>query len=147
MGIFFDFFDGLTARLLGVSSPLGKELDSLSDMVTSGVAPSFILMNILKTSHIGTWSYIALFIALFAANRLAKFNIDNRQSHSFLGLPTPANALFWVSMGLCFVMPERMAQISILQGVTALLISGTFSHCGVVCLIVMSLLLDILMVS
>ena len=96
-GIFFDFFDGLAARLLGVASPLGKELDSLADVVTSGVAPGFILMQLLWDNPIGHWvAYLALLMPLFAAYRLAKFNLDTRQSHSFLGLPVPANALIWV---------------------------------------------------
>ena len=107
LGIFLDFFDGLAARLLSVASPLGKELDSLADVVTSGVAPGFILWGILKeggTNCIG-WFYnylpiVALLIPLYAAYRLAKFNIDTRQSHSFLGLPVPSNALIWVGVAL-----------------------------------------------
>lgn len=101
MGIFFDFFDGLAARLLNVASPLGKELDSLADVVTSGVAPSFILMQMLWDNPIGRWlAYLSLLMPLFAAYRLAKFNLDTRQSHSFLGLPVPANALVWVGLAL-----------------------------------------------
>lgn len=101
MGIFFDFFDGLAARLLNVASPLGKELDSLADVVTSGVAPSFILMQMLWDNPVGRWlAYLSLLMPLFAAYRLAKFNLDTRQSHSFLGLPVPANALVWVGLAL-----------------------------------------------
>lgn len=101
MGIFFDFFDGLAARLLNVASPLGKELDSLADVVTSGVAPSFILMQMLWDNPVGRWlAYLSLLMPLFAAHRLAKFNLDTRQSHSFLGLPVPANALVWVGLAL-----------------------------------------------
>lgn len=99
LGIFLDFFDGLAARLLGVASPLGKELDSLADVVTSGVAPSFILLAIIRQNS--DWhflAFLALLMPLFAAYRLAKFNLDTRQSHSFLGLPVPANALIWVGM-------------------------------------------------
>ena len=77
VGAVFDFFDGMVARALGVSSPIGKELDSLADVVTFGVAPS-----------------------AFSALRLAKFNIDERQHQQFIGLPTPANALFWGSLVL-----------------------------------------------
>lgn len=99
LGIFFDFFDGLTARALKVSSPLGKELDSLADVVTSGVAPGLILWVYLNRICQQEWlSFVALLIPLFSAYRLAKFNIDIRQSHSFIGLPTPANALIWVSL-------------------------------------------------
>lgn len=107
LGIFLDFFDGMAARLLGVASPLGKELDSLADVVTSGVAPGFILWGILEegcTDCTG-WFYnylplVALLMPLYAAYRLAKFNIDTRQSHSFLGLPVPSNALIWVGVAL-----------------------------------------------
>ena len=109
LGIFLDFFDGLTARLLNVASPLGKELDSLADVVTSGVAPGFILWNILFDGVNEKWPeflpYIALLIPFFSAYRLAKFNIDTRQSHAFLGLPTPANALIWVGLALTPTLP------------------------------------------
>lgn len=103
LGIFFDFFDGMAARLLDVASPLGKELDSLADVVTSGVAPGLILYNYLNylLADFSLWcGYIAFLMPLFAAYRLAKFNLDTRQSHSFLGLPVPANALFWVGLAL-----------------------------------------------
>ncbi len=127
IGILFDFFDGLTARLLGVSSPMGKELDSLADVVTSGVAPAAILYQLTEQTFInyGT-QWMALFfllIPLFAAYRLAKFNLDTRQSHSFLGLPVPSQALVWVGVALTF---ERPSAIVIL---------------------IVSLLLDVLMVS
>lgn len=106
LGIFFDFFDGMAARLLNVTSPLGKELDSLADVVTSGVAPGMMLYVILnQLSDINWLCYFALLIPLFAAYRLAKFNIDIRQSHSFLGLPTPANALIWVGLALYLSLP------------------------------------------
>ncbi|MBR1469505.1 MAG: CDP-diacylglycerol--serine O-phosphatidyltransferase [Prevotella sp.] len=106
-GAVFDFFDGMAARLLGVSSPIGKELDSLADVVTFGVAPSAMLFHTL--SGIGQCSangacpmltilpYFAFAIAAFSALRLAKFNLDERQAMGFIGLPTPANALFWGS--------------------------------------------------
>lgn len=103
LGIFFDFFDGLAARLLGVASNLGKELDSLADVVTSGVAPGFILYAILSSGSDFHWiAFAALATPVLAAYRLAKFNLDERQHHgAFLGLPAPANALIWV--GLAFV--------------------------------------------
>ena len=102
LGIFLDFFDGLAARLLGVASPLGKELDSLADVVTSGVAPGVILFVLMGTgsSWVVYLSFLALLMPLFAAYRLAKFNLDTRQSHSFLGLPGPSNALIWVGVAL-----------------------------------------------
>lgn len=104
IGAVFDFFDGMSARLLGVSSPIGKELDSLADVVTFGVAPSAILFaflstNVSPTVGIGSYiPYVAFLIAAFSALRLAKFNLDTRQATSFIGLPTPANALFWGSL-------------------------------------------------
>lgn len=100
----FDFLDGLAARALGVSSKLGIELDSLADVVSFGVAPAVALFAVLSstTQSIGMpmgdiIPYIAFLIPAFSAYRLAKFNIDDRQSTSFLGLPTPANGLFWIS--------------------------------------------------
>ncbi|MBR1933265.1 MAG: CDP-diacylglycerol--serine O-phosphatidyltransferase [Prevotella sp.] len=98
IGAVFDFFDGMSARLLGVSSPIGKELDSLADVVTFGVAPSAIVFAFLNTSHLSSLSYVAFVMAAFSALRLAKFNLDERQTTSFIGLPTPANALFWGSL-------------------------------------------------
>ncbi len=103
IGAVFDFFDGMSARLLGVSSPIGKELDSLADDVTFGVAPSSIVFNFLCGYHYHelpsllavSVPFLAYVMAAFSALRLAKFNLDERQSTSFIGLPTPANALFW----------------------------------------------------
>lgn len=91
----FDFFDGFAARLLKVSGEMGKQLDSLADVVSFGVVPGFIFFQISQI-HFGTQSlypYISMFIPIFSAIRLAKFNIDTRQTNSFIGLPTPANAL------------------------------------------------------
>ena len=101
LGVVFDFFDGMTARLLGVSSPMGKELDSLADVVTSGVAPAMILLQMLQQhAPDSRVAAVAFLVPLFAAYRLAKFNLDTRQSHSFLGLPVPSNALIWVGVAL-----------------------------------------------
>lgn len=97
LGAFFDFWDGLVARKLGVSSKLGIEMDSLADDITFGLAPSMMLMCYLKPI-IGWWALIALLMAAFSALRLGKFNIDERQTSSFLGLATPANAIFWGSI-------------------------------------------------
>ena len=93
-----DFFDGMAARLLKAYSEIGKELDSLADVVSFGVLPSVILFQLFEMSpqlgEISRWlNYSAFLIAIFSALRLAKFNIDQRQSDHFLGLPTPANAL------------------------------------------------------
>ena len=108
VGAVFDFFDGMTARALGVSSPIGKELDSLADVVTFGVAPSAIVFYLFHQVHYPQIlvpfkdfiPYTAFLMAAFSALRLAKFNLDERQSTQFIGLPTPANALFWGSLVL-----------------------------------------------
>ena len=99
-GAVFDFFDGMAARLLGVSSPIGKELDSLADVVTFGVAPSAMVFSFLSSFHIHLpfVPFLAFVMAAFSALRLAKFNLDERQTMGFIGLPTPANALFWGSL-------------------------------------------------
>lgn len=105
IGAVFDFFDGMVARLLHVSSPIGKELDSLADVVTFGVAPSAIIFSELCIINFPSAleplrvyiPYLAFIVAAFSALRLAKFNLDERQTTSFIGLPTPANALFWGS--------------------------------------------------
>lgn len=100
IGAVFDFFDGMTARLLGVSSPIGKELDSLADCITFGFAPSAIIFSYLSTfeTHNFIIPFLAFIMAAFSALRLAKFNLDERQALGFIGLPTPANALFWGSL-------------------------------------------------
>ncbi|ATV52645.1 CDP-diacylglycerol--serine O-phosphatidyltransferase [Prevotella intermedia] len=106
IGAVFDFFDGMSARLLNVSSPIGKELDSLADVVTFGVAPSTILFSELSVMSYpaileplrSILPFTAYIMAAFSALRLAKFNLDERQTLGFIGLPTPANALFWGSL-------------------------------------------------
>lgn len=112
IGIILDFFDGFIARLLGVSGELGKQLDSLADMVTSGVVPGIIMFKLiqsnlnvgynleLKTEQILDVPLIGLILTLAACYRLASFNLDTRQSDSFIGLPTPAMCLFVVSLPL-----------------------------------------------
>ena len=103
LGAVFDFFDGMTARLLHVSSPIGKELDSLADEVTFGMAPATMVFTLLfqlpypaSLSALHSYlPYVAFLLVAFSALRLAKFNLDERQTTSFIGLPTPANALFW----------------------------------------------------
>ena len=100
IGAVFDFFDGMVARLLHVSSPIGKELDSLADDITFGFAPSAIVFSFLSSFHIHLpfVPFLAFVMAAFSALRLAKFNLDERQAMGFIGLPTPANALFWGSL-------------------------------------------------
>ena len=128
IGAVFDFFDGMSARLLGVSSPIGKELDSLADSITFGFAPSAMLFFALSvipypailTPLQGILPYFAFIMAAFSALRLAKFNLDERQSLGFIGLPTPANALFWCSV-LTGIMPlyasTRWLIIALLVGI------------------------------
>lgn len=125
LGAVFDFFDGMLARLFHVSGPLGKELDSLADDITFGFAPSVIVYSLFKevqypdilapfTDYI---PYTAFIIAVFSALRLGKFNIDTRQSTSFIGMPTPANALFWGSLvvgGHDFLVSESFNAIYLL---------------------------------
>jgi CDP-diacylglycerol--serine O-phosphatidyltransferase len=104
MALIFDFFDGFLARVLKVSSAIGKDLDSLADMVTFGLLPSIILYQLLMQSIpdlFGIWkAYPAFIMAIFSAIRLAKFNNDPRQSDSFIGVPTPANAMLIGSLPL-----------------------------------------------
>jgi len=104
LGAVFDFFDGMVARLLGVSGKMGIELDSLADDITFGLAPAMMLCCYLRPL-VGWWCLLVLVMAAFSAMRLAKFNIDERQTTSFLGLATPANAIFW---GAICCMPYAM---------------------------------------
>lgn len=121
----FDFCDGFAARLLKAYSPMGKELDSLSDMVSFGMAPGLILFSLLRTACTAwpeeTWPeylpYLALIIPVFSGLRLAKFNIDTRQATSFIGLPVPAHALFWASAGYA-VLPAIPAHPGLFIGVS-----------------------------
>ncbi|AWX43371.1 CDP-diacylglycerol--serine O-phosphatidyltransferase [Flagellimonas maritima] len=113
-GIFFDFFDGLAARILKVQSEVGVQLDSLADMVTSGLVPGIVMFQLLKMAETGGWNmgffghgtditllpFFGFIITLGSAYRLAKFNVDENQVSSFIGLPTPANALLILSLPL-----------------------------------------------
>lgn len=102
----FDFFDGMLARLLHAHSPIGKDLDSLADDISFGAAPAFVVFSLFKEMHYPGaiefmapyLPYAAFLIAVFSGLRLAKFNNDTRQTTSFIGLPVPANALFWGSL-------------------------------------------------
>ncbi len=98
----FDFFDGFSARLLKVSSNIGKELDSLADLISFGFAPSMAAFSLLKEGEWEWTAYFALIMTAFSALRLAKFNLDERQTSSFIGLATPANALFWVGLAYSY---------------------------------------------
>lgn len=97
LGAVADFCDGLVARLIHAVSALGKELDSLSDCVTFGLAPAMILFNVMVLAGCPQWMcYAAMIIPVFGALRLARFNIDTNQTTTFTGLPIPANAIFWI---------------------------------------------------
>ncbi|MGQ2982052.1 CDP-alcohol phosphatidyltransferase family protein [Flavobacterium sp.] len=112
LGIFFDFWDGFFARIFKAQSPIGLQLDSLADMVTSGVVPGLIMFQMLvgiedmreeynlasDNFYLGLLPYAGFIITLASCYRLAKFNVDTRQTDSFIGLPTPANALFILSL-------------------------------------------------
>lgn len=120
LGIFFDFFDGLAARLFDAHSAIGLQFDSLADMVTSGLVPGFVMVQLLSKAYTGayfdidqlfaasdwsssleSWLPLAgLLIVVASGYRLAKFNVDERQTDSFIGLPTPANTLFILSLAL-----------------------------------------------
>lgn len=139
LGIFFDFFDGLAARLLNAHSEVGLQFDSLADMVTSGLVPGFAMVQLLSKSYTGTyfdidqlfveggWTdavrawlpLLGLLVVVGSAYRLAKFNVDDRQTDSFIGLPTPANTLLILSFGLILEFTE-------LQWVTELLMNSWF---------------------
>jgi CDP-diacylglycerol--serine O-phosphatidyltransferase len=112
LGIFFDYWDGFFARIWKVQSPIGLQLDSLADMVTSGVVPGLVMYKMLAdiqenqsqynltedTYYMGVVPYLGFLITLASCYRLAKFNVDTRQTDSFIGLPTPANALLIMSI-------------------------------------------------
>jgi len=120
LGIFFDFFDGLAARLLNAQSEMGLQLDSLADVITSGVVPGIVMFQLLNLAFVGNmqtltdvfsiqgWNVgvkdylplLGLLIVVASAYRLAKFNVDTRQTSGFIGLPTPANALLILSLPL-----------------------------------------------
>lgn len=126
LGIFFDFFDGFFARKFGVAGPLGVQLDSLADMVTSGVAPGFVMVYLLAGNYEhapieGYLPYLGFIITLGACFRLANFNIDTRQSDSFIGLPTPANTLFIMSLPLVVASYENNEGIALLSNQWVLL--------------------------
>ena len=116
LGAIFDFFDGMSARALKVNNPIGKEIDSLADVITFGLAPSVMLMQAIRLATEnsnyawGWWSAVALVMAAFSALRLAKFNIDERQTSSFIGLATPANAIFWGALIAAFPDKASWAQ-------------------------------------
>lgn len=118
LGIFFDFLDGLVARLMGIQSDIGVQLDSLADMVTSGLVPGIVMFQLLGMSQTGEWDetgamallpFLGFLITLSSAYRLAKFNVGENQVSSFIGLPTPANALLILSLPLILLYQDNDA--------------------------------------
>ncbi len=133
----FDFFDGMSARLLNVYSEVGKQLDSLAGVVSFGVAPSVIVFFLMKgalfeTTYIAPLANLSIIdilflispflIAVFSGLRLAKFNVDERQNESFIGLPTPANALFFVSLYIITLVSDNFMVKLVIQNKVFLLI-------------------------
>ncbi len=124
----FDFCDGAFARMLKAYSPMGKELDSLSDLISFGLAPGLLVFNMMNRCHgDNPVSYLALAIVVFGAFRLAKFNVDTRQATSFIGLPIPANAIFWI--GACdwvyqYGYPGDIAVAAVIVIMSVLMVSG-----------------------
>lgn len=126
----FDFLDGAMARLLGAYSDLGKELDSLSDLVSFGVAPAMMLFNIINIANntvFTPWSLAILAIPVMGALRLARFNIDTRQTTSFIGLPIPAGAIFWIGLNEWFVTegyPQNWIMAVLVIGMSLMMMSN-----------------------
>lgn len=134
----FDFFDGFSARMLKAYSPIGKELDSLADMVSFGMAPALAVFHLLSYNNtigdptfvIGDTAiyireaipYISFLLVIFSGIRLAKFNVDERQTTSFIGLPTPANALFWISVTYGVSRLDEISQLSLFYPIIILII-------------------------
>jgi CDP-diacylglycerol--serine O-phosphatidyltransferase len=113
----FDFFDGLVARILHVKSDIGKELDSLADVISFGVLPGVLVYVMLSTISTNFYvPFIGFTIPVFSALRLAKFNLDTRQTETFLGLPVPANAIFWAGVTLLdFTLTNNSANLMMKQ--------------------------------
>ena len=121
-GAFFDFFDGLAARLVNAASAIGKELDSLADMITFGALPGFFIYRLINPAQTYL-AYAGILIIVFSAVRLAKFNVDTRQSENFIGLPTPAHTLFITALpllgqvaGFGFVLTPTFLAVAALVG-------------------------------
>ncbi len=130
LAMVFDFFDGFSARLLGATSDIGKQLDSLADLVSFGVLPACILFGVLHPdflwmtkTDVPVFSFLLIAVPLFSALRLARFNLDETQTYGFKGLPTPANA-FWIAAVPFIVMysPENSIAFKLFSGQMSLVI-------------------------
>lgn len=126
----FDFCDGAAARLLKAYSDLGKELDSLADLVSFGVAPAMLIFNVVCLANadpLSPWAFIALTIPVMGALRLARFNIDDRQTTSFIGLPIPAGAIFWIGLVDWFMTsgyPQNWVMAVLVVGMSLMMVSN-----------------------
>ncbi|MBD0726457.1 phosphatidylserine synthase [Flavobacterium sp. L1I52] len=132
LGIFFDFFDGFFARMFKVTGELGLQLDSLADMVTSGVVPGYVMYYLLLNSQHEIcdcmfFPFLGFIITMGSCYRLAFFNIDTRQSESFIGLPTPANSLFMLSLPLVLKYSDSLFILELLTNQWVLLLITAFS--------------------
>lgn len=132
LGIFFDFFDGFFARLFNVTGELGLQLDSLADMVTSGVVPGYVMYFLLENSQheissSSFFPFLGFVITMGSCYRLAFFNIDTRQTDSFIGLPTPANSLFILSLPLVISYSDSLFILELLTNQWVLLLITAFS--------------------
>jgi len=148
LAAFLDFFDGMAARMLKVSSPIGAQLDSLADVVSFGVAPSFIAFQLIESTLNNPFlAYSAFIIAIFSALRLAKFNVDDRQTDQFIGLPTPANALLWVSVALSIWQAKEMQHGSILADFWLELSSNSLFNFALIFVFSLMLIAEIPLIS
>lgn len=147
LGVLFDFVDGLAARLLDVKSELGLQLDSLADMITSGLVPGIVMFQLFRRAlpeyaatatewevgqELFEWDFpllslLGLLVTLASGYRLAKFNIDERQAESFIGLPTPANALLIISLPLILIFQPHPDLVSVVLNPWFLLALTIFS--------------------
>lgn len=114
LAVLFDFLDGTAARLLKTTSKIGKQLDSLADMVSFGLVPGAVIFQLIEKGALSQYSFIALAIPICSALRLAKFNVDERQNENFIGLPTPANCLVFVSLPLILTFHAESMMASII---------------------------------
>ena len=134
---FFDLLDGLTARMMNLFSPFGKELDSLADMISFGFIPGAIMFKLFQQSDFMSWpvphsvlrliQFAPFILTVFSALRLAKFNLDTRQTSSFIGLPTPANTLLIVSLPLIIMQSDHADGLLLLNPFFLLILTGILS--------------------
>lgn len=172
IAVVLDFFDGFAARLLKVASPIGKDLDSLADCVTFGVVPGLMMFKLINNLNINLdlstllctitstpaaskilpLSYVALIIPVFSAVRLAKFNNDTRQTDTFIGLPTPANAIFFASIPLIVGsditgFQKFAAEYLGVDGLNSLLVAESYSSIGRIVIAGLTVFFSLLLVS